>query len=288
MTKKNLVITILVLFAGLIYLNGGVSNLAQPPAVTSDAPGETSCADSVGCHSLDSVDLGGGDITLAFDKGKNTYFPGKRDTITVTINDFDQVGFPLRGFIATILDSSGAKAGDLKITSSKTVLLTKTVLSNPRQYIAHSFAGPFPDFEFAWDPPSSDIGTVFMYVSGVAANKDNTEDSDHVYTDTFHIKHDTTLVRAPQLYAYSSGITRVYPNPATDHINIDFTLGQQEQVKAEMIDLNGRVVSLLFEDERKAGHHNQYIQLNNRFSPGLYLLRMEIGKSVALQKVFIR
>lgn len=76
----------------------------------------------------------------------------------------------------------------------------------------------------------------------------------------------------------------VYPNPATDYLNISLALIQQSDVGIVIYDYSGKVV--------KSGHFdnvdNETIHLNTSgLTPGLYICRIQTGSGMVTRKVVI-
>lgn len=97
---------------------------------------------------------------------------------------------------------------------------------------------------------------------------------------------DTTLATTNiKQTAGSMNSVRVYPNPAKNLVNIDYTLGQEANLKWQITDLLGQVI-LQDEVSNPSGKHVQSIDMN-MLSNGLYLLNLSINgeqKTVKLVK----
>jgi uncharacterized protein (TIGR03437 family) len=63
----------------------------------------------------------------------------------------------------------------------------------PLEYIEHTQSGTRPGakspvtFEFDWTPPASNAGNLILYVAANAANGDNSERGDHIYTARYTV-----------------------------------------------------------------------------------------------------
>lgn len=158
--------------AGLLW-----ANAAGPPDARTEAPGETTCAD---CHG--NLNTGGGSITIT---GPPGYTPG--DTIDLVI-DIGQNGRRRWGFEITVIDDMGSPIGDLIIADP-----ARTQLSidggTGRQYVKHTAAGTdagtrtaSPGWTVRWASPAGPHGPITFYAAGCAANNNNTESGDNIYT----------------------------------------------------------------------------------------------------------
>jgi len=78
---------------------------------------------------------------------------------------------------------------------------------------------------------------------------------------------------------------KVYPNPATDILNISFELINPKETQLRMYDVSGRMIySQNFEKDRKINH---YISLAG-YSKGIYFLRIETGLQAVTRKIIIQ
>jgi uncharacterized protein (TIGR03437 family) len=170
-----------------------------PDAGLANVPGEVGTCALAGCHVGTPVNGGGGGVMIN-SPGGQTYVPGTKQHIVVTITDSKQKrwGFELTARLAA---DPSTMAGSFSPTDSHTQLVCASadlsVQLNgfrtcparlPLIYIEHSLGGysfiqPSPaTFEFDWNPPATDVGPVTIYVSANAANGDLTVNGDHIYT----------------------------------------------------------------------------------------------------------
>ena len=78
----------------------------------------------------------------------------------------------------------------------------------------------------------------------------------------------------------------VYPNPATDHLTVEFSLANAEQVIAQIVDLTGKV---LRQNTIEGVDGANQIQLNlNGLSKGLYLLEINTPEGKSVRKVTVQ
>lgn len=78
----------------------------------------------------------------------------------------------------------------------------------------------------------------------------------------------------------------VYPNPATDHLTVEFSLANAEQVTARIVDLTGKV---LRQNTIEGVDGSNQIQLElNGISKGLYLLEINTPEGKSVRKVTVQ
>ena len=175
-----------------------------PDAGAAGVPGENGSCSQSGCHTGTAVNGGGGSVTVSF-PNTLTYTPGATQHLVVIINDSKERRW---GFELTArLDSDVTKmAGSFSPTDKRTQLMcasrdlvqqlnfnTACPANLPLEYIEHTLAGysaiqPNPGkYEFDWNPPATDVGSVTIYVAANAANGDLTQNGDHIYTATYSL-----------------------------------------------------------------------------------------------------
>jgi hypothetical protein len=142
--------------------------------------GESSCAAS-GCH-VGTANSGSGTLTLSGVPANYTL--GQAYTLTVTLQ---QTGQRRWGFqLSARARSSGNSVGTLSSLDGFSQLQTG---STGIQYIAHNADGTRAgtvngpvSFSVRWTAPASNVGEVVFSVAGNAANNDNNNTGDFIYT----------------------------------------------------------------------------------------------------------
>lgn len=143
-------------------------------------------------------------MSVNFANGQ-TYSPGVKQHLQVVITDSSQKrwGFELTARLAS---SSTSPAGTftpgsdgytqlLCATSNLRSQQRGTTCSNsttyPLQYIAQTLSGTRSGtsspvtYDFDWTPPANSTGSINIYVAGNAANGNNNETGDHIYTNHY-------------------------------------------------------------------------------------------------------
>jgi hypothetical protein len=248
-------------------------------AVETGSPNETTC---ISCHNTYGLNTGGGSVKITSQTLTNwSYVPGQTYTISVTVTKTGQKVFGL-GFEA--LTSAGANAGTLTAgTATKTLSGTPPGTSTSRTNIVHTGSGntgtDTHTFTFTWKAPATDIGKITFYCAGNAANGLNAEKGDYIYTTSQVVTSPSTVGIAEQV-AFSKQIS-IYPNPATDQLQILNTGNQSEVMNVSIIDLKGLLISA-----KENVRSNEAIEVSN-LNPGVYSLRIESAGKIAV-KPFIK
>lgn len=178
-----------------------VVTAAVTAKITGPEPGYTGAPNELGtcvaCHdSFHTENVGPGTINLTGDPIDGVYEPGKQYTLTVTVSQSKRQRF---GFQITALDTSNHRAGTLASLGGDTQVLSETGFGG-RQYIEHTELGTLPNaansrvWQIRWTAPDTDIGAVIFYMAGNAANGDQTNQGDYIYTSRFFADSATSHV----------------------------------------------------------------------------------------------
>jgi uncharacterized protein (TIGR03437 family) len=189
------------------------AHAAGPDAGYTLAPGDFGSCTASGCHvGTTNAAANKGSVTVGFANGATTYTPGVKQHLTVTIADpatsQHAWGFELTARVST----DNSTAGTFASTDANTAIMCASAnlfteqqfgysASTPqtcpatmtRQYMEHSYTGYLASrgatgsasYSFDWTPPATNVGNVIFYVSGNAANGDDTVNGDHIYNKSF-------------------------------------------------------------------------------------------------------
>lgn len=159
-----------------------------PPAARTMAPGDRPGVSCAGCHVGAAINSMGGNIKVAFPNGLS-YTPGQAQDLTVTISDpasvvygFEMTARPDNAPNSGPAGSFTAGTGQRIVCSDNQAQPAGGCGGNGIQWIEHSTPSMTGVFTVRWTPPSAGAGNVHIYVSGNAANGDNTSRGDHIYS----------------------------------------------------------------------------------------------------------
>ncbi|MCC6691047.1 MAG: T9SS type A sorting domain-containing protein [Bacteroidia bacterium] len=81
---------------------------------------------------------------------------------------------------------------------------------------------------------------------------------------------------------------RIFPNPATNAVFINYTAVQPGIVKLELLDVYGRVVETLINQKQQSGQYAQTVDIGKyNLAAGIYFARLVINQSVSVVKLKI-
>jgi len=95
------------------------------------------------------------------------------------------------------------------------------------------------------------------------------------------------LVGTNQVETPETNVT-IYPNPATNHIQLEYDLTAWGPVSISLYDLQGRLAqNLLTAVDQTAGKHSETLLFRSGLAPGTYLLRLQAGQGSSQVKVVV-
>ena len=157
------------------------------------APGDNAAACTF-CHTGTALNGGGGSIQLISSEGAS-YTPGQKQTLTLTINDSKArvYGFQMSARI----DGNAVlgQAGDFTEGLHQLILCDNGTpkpsqgcpANQSVQFIEHIQPLTTNTINVTWTAPSTNVGTVTIYVAANAANGDANFTGDHIYTSKLQL-----------------------------------------------------------------------------------------------------
>lgn len=143
------------------------------------APGEDTCRH---CH--DTFPLNSAVGTMTLEGFPETYVPGERYPVTVTLASESGLKW---GFQATVLTANGKRVGKLVATDRKLTKVVPGIFFETRSYVEQRGAGSFEgqrggaSWAFDWKAPKRDKGPVTIYVAGNVGNANGDMTGDFIY-----------------------------------------------------------------------------------------------------------
>lgn len=194
------------------------------------------------------------------------YQPGSDYPITVRLaytHPPTDVNPPLWGFeLTTARADSGLGAGTFTYPSELQVKAgTFNTAWKSRLYIEHTSAAlregdPGPvEWNFTWTAPGRDVGKVYFFAAGNAANGDGNNTGDHIFTAMDSTAGDTATVAVPRQtpLGYSTVLDAIHPNPFARFCDMSFSIARSGTVDLGVFDLQGRRVYTVFHGQHAAG-----------------------------------
>jgi hypothetical protein len=282
---KKSVILLSILFCGtFFYQNIALTSTDTPAAARTGAPGESTCKS---CHGQFDLNSGPGSISIDFNGGDTTYNPGQTYTVNVTVTQGSLVKF---GFQSVVLkDATNTNIGTIAVTNAtQTATYNGTVSGGSRKYIAQKTAGTSAttagskSWSFDWTAPATDEGNITIYAVGNATNNQGNTGGDYIYTTKQTI---TPAVANAVKDKNTKPVFALYPNPATEFLNLAIPSKVNETIEISIYDLKGSKVFHSIENP-KTDLIEKTINLDESFSKGIYTCQI-ISESFNKTKTFV-
>ena len=166
-----------------------LAHSSGPQPRSTGAPGDNTCSQA-SCHIGTAVDGGGGKVEISFDSG-TTYTPGTKVKVTVKVTDSAAARYGFQASSRLSSNTSSAQAGTFTPGTGQFVQCENSderpaagcPSTASLEFIQHSSPNSTGTFEFDWTPPTTAAGDVIFYVAGNAANGNNEQTGDHIYTN---------------------------------------------------------------------------------------------------------
>ncbi len=193
------------------------------------------------------------------------YLPGTTYTVAVTITGTGKKGFECspQALDGTLLGTLASGTGNHLVPSGKAVTQNGSVTTNPYTW------------SFSWTAPAAGTGPVTFY-GAFAIGTGTTKLS------TLVIPESTAGMEDINLFS-----VKVYPNPATSHINLTYFLNQSKEVRCCLLDRSGKEVMNFFAETQSSGNHVKQLDFLHEIPAGVYFLKLSSVAETRLEKVII-
>lgn len=220
-----------------------------------DPPANKTCND-IGCHATFPLNSGDGSLSIA--GLPLEYAPGATYTLEILIADPGQRRW---GFETTAIDAAGNQAGVLAPEDTTFVQISEGV-GLLRDYAKHKEAGTFPgqfdaaSWQLEWTAPAAGTGTTSFYLAGNAANNNDLNTGDYIYTFSADIPEADVSGLDPFGSTTRSAIElAVTPHPLRVDAVLHLALAVEVHVGIALVDPLGREIRRLAGGTYAAGAH---------------------------------
>lgn len=270
--------TFLTIVALGLWVSDAFTNSSVAPANHTGAPGESNCTN---CHG-GTLNPNLADVQLLENGAAFTeYIPGTTYNLTLRIVE------PAQRFGFSLVARKGtAQAGQIILSEPNRTFLQN---ASSRQYISHSSGGIIPtatntgSWNFQWTAPVQGTGEIVMYASLNAANGNGNTAGDKIYTRNFPINESNPA--NAKIISWNPGLN-VFPNPASNFVNIHFEVDNTDIYTAFLFDVQGRKVANVLNQSLEMGTQSVQVPTEN-LAKGMYFLHLSNKGRVLTQKIAV-
>jgi hypothetical protein len=233
------------------------------------------------CHSGAAVSPVSNWITTNIPNGG--YTPGQKYTITATATNPNLSKF---GFEIAAQNTQGQDVGTLTAPNNATQL----TFSTKNTYITHTNTSTMgvgsKTWTFEWTAPAKGSGAVTFYGSFLGANDNKNDNGDLVYISSTTVQ-ESTQTTATQAAVQNMEV-KVYPNPTSDFVSLEYTLPQRSEVEIKLLNSLGVERMLLQDKKMLDGTQQVSFELNNHLDAGVYFIALYIDGVIKTEKIIIK
>lgn len=213
----------------------------------------------------------------------NTYVPGQTYTITYNVSGYSGFGFDFE--INDGNTSSSSAAGTFSSPSSNCQIYPASAY--PANVSHNQRISSSNSASFQWTAPTSASNSLYLFSVGLGVNANGSSNGDQMASRNLVLTAASGGTTGIETYEMNN--FEVYPNPATDLLNIQFTLNHSSIVSVDLIGINGeKVTSLVQSTNFGTGDQKLNFSLGNQVSSGIYFLQIKANDKVYRRKVIIK
>jgi len=265
---------------GFAVVSSDGSKIGYTDSPPDGGPGSGDCSS---CH-------GGGTATPvpkltanpSFGTG-NTYVPGATYTLS-----FQVTGYPYFGFDLEMINSTTSSAGDGGVFGSA-ISHCQITPGNSTSYstvtnVTHTAKIPSSS-QASWKWTAPDSGTVYVWAAANGVNGDGGDRGDKYAPYTVQLYPSTTSI---QLVSTNKSGIRLFPNPATDHLNVRCDLIKAGEVGLEIHDVFGKLVASQEFPIQNAGPCSLNLVFPSPLAKGLYSLSLRADGTQSVKNFIVK
>lgn len=253
-----------------VYTN----NALAPPGKAGDPTNNATCANGSGCHGTNTLD---GSSVIGLQIGAtvtpqspvtSSFVPTPNTTYFMTV---DITGTAQKyGFSLTALNAgTNTPVDSFTITNTNQTFLHENF--NGVNYVTSKNSSATKSWIYKWTAPATVSGPINFYVSANLANGNGNEGGDAIYKKVFTMNGGTSVNDIATLTNFS-----VYPNPASDNFTLNYNLLSNENVSAQVMTTDGKVVKNLFSERQNVGVVSSNYNISD-LAAGKYFIHVTAG-----------
>lgn len=255
---------------------------AMPGGISGVSGGATATCQN--CHGgISKIVDNGGTAKLSSDIPVDGYTPGQVYNMSLTIYTQKSKG----GFNLRAQNSAGVIVGFLEKQSSNAQVTDGSINGAKIGELTHNdpnISGGQKEITFKWTAPAAGTGDVSYYAAvATGVNRRTSMDSLNKLKVVFKENNVTGISDANMV---SSGFS-VYPTDARDHVTLSYGLSVPADVWVRLYDLQGHVVTEVFQGREAAGAHSREVNVAH-LEAGSYLVWLSANGKITTERIVVR
>ena len=210
--------------------------------------------------------------------GVTTYIPG----MTYYMRVFTSSPSAVHGFELTADDTANTGT---EVTNFAVLDPTNTALAAVSyNFISHHNATSNGQWTFTWTAPTTYRGPITFYYAGNDGVAGDTNIGDSIFVANKTITVNPADANGIINIADKLNSLTAFPTVFEHDVQVSFTMKENAQVQATVINMQGQVVKTIFNESLSAGSFNRSVDLGG-LAQGIYLVKVQIGNGYALSKI---
>ncbi len=266
------------------------------------------CYNTNGCHGNSASITTSIGVALELDSAgipTTQYVGGGLYTVKITGTNNSAFNLPRFGFQIGCIKGSTAVTTPVNVGTWTTPLPTGTHIANPQagnfvvRVVEHTSplspatgtgaTGTTYTRTFTWTAPPAGTGTISFWSALNAVNHDDTNTTADKWNKTHIVITELVPTGIDDLdFTKINSSFSVYPNPASDHLNINYKTSGPGMVEIRLLDLQGRLVVPLMTETKAAGEHACTLNLPFIGNDGVYFLEISSESGKQVRRVLIQ
>lgn len=275
MKKTTLLTGSLLTVAFVLFSIDAFTYRSGPTNGRSDSPTSMGTCSNAGCHS------GGTNSGQTINVGHDIPSTGFEDNTTYSfVIDLD-AGSPTMnrmGLHASIEDASG-QVGTVAIGNSDVKVVDG-------YFISHTFNGSTgsngqKSYSFTWTTPANAPANATLYIAANFANGNGNTSGDFIKTMTLPLTKSSIGIEENAIKN-----VKLFPNPASEFVEITGQLSDNGEVYLSIFDLNGKKVKSYDASFEPSGEFTRRLDISD-LAKGIYMVMFSQGTSVSHVKLIV-
>jgi hypothetical protein len=265
------------------------------------------CYQSHGCHGTSTSATSAINVFLELDSAgypTTQYVAGGFYTVKITGTNTSAFHLPKFGFQIGCIKGSAAAVTPINTGTWTLPLPSGTHIANPQsgnfvvRVVENGSAlapatgvgdsGTTYSRTFTWTAPAAGTGTISFWGALNAVNDDDTNTTADKWNKTHIVITELVPTGIADPHVADDALVSVYPNPASENINIDYRTNEQGIVNIKLYDCEGRMSALLLSETEPAGKHQNHFQLPFIPNNGIYFLEISTKTAKQVRKILIQ
>ena len=139
--------------------------------------------------------------------------------------------------------------------------------------------------QYKWVAPATGtVVTLYAAINGVNNNGNTSGDKVVNYVYTLSPASTTGIEDYKNTEAFQ---LNVFPNPASEEVNLSYNLNEKATVSARLYNINGELITELFSQEQSIGKQTVLADLPAGLSKGIYFVRLIVNQQICTQKLVV-